>query len=420
MYRWKFYLILLAVLAIPYSVANAEEVLTWQDCIKEAALNHPDLIAAQDIVKESEASKRITASTLLPQITSDVSASRSKAVVQTTNSFSYEVTGSQLIFDGFKTVNNVKAAQETVKASQQSYRYTSSQVRLRLRTAFVNLLYAQQLVLVTEDIVKIRKDNLGLIKLRYQSGHEHEGALLTAEANLAQAEFQEAQAQRDVGLVQKQLTKEMGRTEFVPMTVKGDFVVINTEEKMPDFEALAKDNPSLLQLVAKKNAAAFSLKSTYGNLFPSLSVSGGAGKTGDHWAPSNNEWDAGLTVSFPLFEGGERLAQVDQAKATLNQLGENERSEKDSVVVTLQQEWVSLQDAIGTVDVQKKQLAAAQERSEIANVEFSTGFMNYDNWTIIEDNLVQAKTGYLSAQVNTLLTEANWIAAKGEKLEYVQ
>ena len=430
MYRCKFYLIFWVVLIVPYSAASAEEVLTWQDCIKEAALNHPDLIAAQDVVKESEASKRITASALLPQITSDVSASRSKAAItageagnfpaQTTNSFSYEVTGSQLIFDGFKTVNNVKAAQETVKASQQSYRYTSSQVRLRLRTAFVNLQYTQQLVLVTEDIVKIRKDNLGLIKLRYQSGHEHEGALLTAEANLAQAEFQEAQAQRDVGLVQRQLTKEMGRTEFVPMTAKGDFTVINAEEQMPDFEALAKDNPSLLQLVAQKNAAAFSLKSTYGNFFPSLSVSGGAGKTGDHWAPSNNEWDAGLKVSFPLFEGGERLAQVDQAKATLNQLGENERSEKDSVVVTLQQEWVSLQDAIGTVDVQKKQLAAAQERSEIANVEFSTGFMNYDNWTIIEDNLVQAKTGYLSAQVNALLAEANWIAAKGEKLEYVQ
>ena len=430
MYRCKFYLIFLVVLTVPYSAASAEEVLTWQDCIKEAALNHPDLIAAQDVVKESEASKRITASTLFPQITSDVSASRSKAAVtgggggnfpaQTTNSFSYEVTGSQLIFDGFKTVNNVKASQETIKASQQSYRYTSSQVRLRLRTAFANLLYAQQLGLVTEDIVKIRKDNLGLIKLRYQSGLEHEGALLTAEANLAQAEFQAAQAQRDVGLVQRQLTKEMGRTEFVPMTSKGDFTVINAEEQMPDFEALAKDNPSLLQLVAQKNAAAFSLKSTYGNFFPSLSVSGGAGKTGDHWAPSNNEWDAGLTVSFPLFEGGERLAQVDQAKATLNQLGENERSEKDSVVVTLQQEWVSLQDAIGTVDVQKKQLAAAQERSEIANVEFSTGFMNYDNWTIIEDNLVQAKTGYLSAQVNALLAEANWIAAKGEKLEYVQ
>jgi len=420
MYRCKFYLIFWVVLAVPYNAANAEEFLTWQDCIKEAALNHPDLIAAQDAVKESEASKRITASALFPQITSDVSASRSKAAAHTANSFSYEATGSQLIFDGFKTVNNVKAAQETVKASQQSYRYTSSQVRLRLRTAFVNLQYAQQLVLVTEDIVKIRKDNLGLIKLRYQSGHEHEGALLTAEANLAQAEFQAAQAQRDVGLAQRQLTKEMGRTEFVPMTAKGDFTVINAEEQMPDFETLAKDNPSLLQLVAQKNAAAFSLKSTYGNFFPSLSVSGGAGKTGDHWAPSNNEWDAGLKVSFPLFEGGERLAQVDQAKATLNQLGENERSEKDSVVVTLQQEWVSLQDAIGTVDVQKKQLAATQERSEIANVEFSTGFMNYDNWTIIEDNLVQAKTGYLSAQVNALLAEANWIAAKGEKLEYVQ
>ena len=136
MYRCKFYLIFLLVLAVPYSAANAEEVLTWQDCIKEAALNHPDLIAAQDVVRESEASKRITASTLLPQITSDVSASRSKAGVtgggggnfsaQTTNSFSYEVTGSQLIFDGFKTaymdpsVNQVTMGEPITTVSPRS------------------------------------------------------------------------------------------------------------------------------------------------------------------------------------------------------------------------------------------------------------------------------------------------------------
>jgi len=429
--RGMIYFITLTVWVIPYNSVMADEVLSWQDCIKEASLNHPDLIAAQEVIKESEASKNITASGLLPQITSDVSASRSKTAATgglgngnvpspTSNSFSYGVSGSQLIFDGFKTVNSVKAAQQTIKASQQSYRYTSSQVRLRLRTAFINLLYAQELVHVAQDIVKIRKSNLDLIKLRYQSGLEHRGALLTAEANLAQAEFQVSQAQRDIGLAQRQLTKEMGRTQFVPMNAKGDFVVVDTEKIMPDFETIAKNNPSLLQATAQRNAAEFSLKSTYGNFFPSLSVSSGVDKSGNHWSPQANEWDLGLKVSFPLFEGGERLAQVAQAKATLHQLTENERSGKDSVVYALQQEWVALQDAIETVEVQKKQLAAAQERSEIANAEFSTGFMTYDNWTIIEDNLVQAKTSFLSAQDNALLFEADWIQAKGETLEYVK
>ena len=66
------------------------------------------------------------------------------------------------------------------------------------------------------------------------------------------------------------------------------------------------------------------------------------------------------------------------------------------------------------------QLEAAQERARIAEAEYSTGFITYDDWTIIEDNLVSAKINHLNAQANALLAEANWIQAKGETLEYAQ
>jgi outer membrane protein TolC len=79
-----------------------------------------------------------------------------------------------------------------------------------------------------------------------------------------------------------------------------------------------------------------------------------------------------------------------------------------------------LQDAIETVEVQKKQLDAAEERAKIAEAEYATGFISYDNWTIIEDNLVSAKTRYLDAEANALFAEANWVQAKGEVLEYAQ
>ena len=65
MNRGMIYFITLTFWVIPYNSVMADEVLSWQDCIKEASLNHPDLIAAQDVVKESEASKNITASGLL-------------------------------------------------------------------------------------------------------------------------------------------------------------------------------------------------------------------------------------------------------------------------------------------------------------------------------------------------------------------
>ncbi len=123
---------------------------------------------------------------------------------------------------------------------------------------------------------------------------------------------------------------------------------------------------------------------------------------------------------MPIFEGGSRLAQVSQAQAVFNQYQANERSTKDGIIVSLEQAWTTLQDTIETVDVQHKTLIATQERSKIAEAQYSTGFLTYDNWTIIEDNLVSAKKKYLDTQVNAMLAEANWIQAKGETLEYAQ
>jgi outer membrane protein TolC len=419
-------LLLLVCLGSILAAAQAEEALTWQECVGEAAKNHPDLISAEESLKQSQASKRITASVLYPQINAGLNASTSATTVtdpgvkasQTQDSYSYGVSGSQLLFDGFKTGNEINAATENTLAAQQNYRFVSSEVRLRLRTAFVNLLKAQQAARVVEDIAKIRRDNLELIMLRYTSGLEHRGALLTAEANLAQANYQIAQAKRDVELAQRQMMKEMGRTAFTPISVQGDFSVLDSAKEKPDLGVLAKGHPSLRQAVALKNAAGFGIKSAYANFSPTLSGQADANKSGPHWMPKNSQLSMGLSVSVPLFEGGLRLAQVAGAKALYGQLEANERSTLDGIVVGLEQAWVSLQDAVETVVVQKQQLDAAEERSKIAEAQFSTGFITYDNWTIIQDNLVSAKRSYLDSEANALFAEANWIQAKGETLEY--
>jgi outer membrane protein TolC len=410
------------------SRSSAEEILVWQDCIKEAAKNHPDLISAQEAIKESEASKKITASTLFPQINSNLGASTTKATTETsgektsttTDAYTYGASATQLLFDGLKTYDNVKAASENIKAAVFNYKYTSSEVRLRLRTAFISLLRAQELLNITEEIYNIRRGNYELITLRYESGLEHKGALLTAEANLAQAQFEISQAKRALEVAQRQLIKEMGRTQFLALRVEGDFKVSDTALEKPDFEALVKNHPSLGKLIAQKNAASFGLKASAANFFPELSASAGVDKSSSHWPPENKQWNSGLTLSFPIFEGGLRLAQMAQARALFNQAKENERSSKDSIIVTLEQTWAALQDAIETVMGQKKFLEAYEERAKIAEAQYSVGFITYDNWTIIEDNLVNAKKNFLNAQANALLAEANWIQAKGETLEYAK
>ncbi len=424
----KVFFIVILLLGLFTYDARAEETLAWNDCLVEAKKNNPDLISAVENVNQSKATKGITASGLYPQVNGTLGASTnhtnsSTAGVKTsstTDSYSYGATASQLLFDGFKTVNDVNSASENIKAAQQNFRFISSDVRLTLRTAFVNLLRSQELINVVDDIVKIRRQNLELITLRYQSGLEHKGALLTAEANIAQANFELSQAKREVVLSERQLSSAMGRDKFQAISAKGDFTVKDTAKEKPDFDLLVQNNPSLLQATAKKNAASFSIKSAYANFSPLLSGSAGAGKFDSSWPPHGSNWNAGLTLSMPIFEGGLRFAQVSKANAAYKQAEADEKSIKDIAVVSLESNWAALQDAIETVDVQYKNLDAAVERSKIAEVQFSTGFIDFDSWTIIEDNLVSAKIAYLNAQANVLFAEANWIQAKGETLEYAQ
>jgi outer membrane protein TolC len=291
-------------------------------------------------------------------------------------------------------------------------------VRFRLRSAFTKLLTNQESLRITREIYEIRRQNLELITLRYQSGLEHKGALLTAQADLAQAKYQISQAQREVEVARRNLLKEMGRTRLSDISVSGDFQVRDSAKEKPDFEAIAKNNPSLQQLIAQKKAAEFNLRAAYANFAPSLTGQTGAGRTGSHWSPNQNDWSLGLAVSLPLYEGGLRIAQVSQSKALLKQLQENERSAKDSAVLALEQTWAALQDAMQNVEVKRLNLTATEERSNIAQAQYSIGLLSFDNWTIIEDNLVNAKSSYLSAQSAALLAEANWILAKGETIEY--
>jgi len=417
-----------ASMALSCASAPAEEAFTWEDCVKEAAKNNPDLVSAKESVNSASADKSITASGLFPQVSADAGVSKSKsgsggasgASSSSTNNYNYGVNGSQLIFDGFNTANKVNAAAENIKAAQESYRFTSSDVRLRLRTAFIELLKAQDGLRIKEEIYTRRRQNYELVTLRYESGQENKGSLMTEEANLIQARYDVTQAKRDINLAQRKLTKELGRSETAPIIAKGSFEVAEKVREMPDFASIAESNPSLKQLIAQKNAAVFNLKSAKAEFMPEITANGSAGRSDTSWPPENDNWSIGAAISFPIFEGGKRIADINKAAAQLNKAKADEKSGLDGVIETLQDKWTSLQRALDNVDIQKQFLTANEERAKITEAQYSIGFVSFNDWIIIENNLVDAKNSYLNAQASALLAEADWIQAKGETLENVQ
>ena len=64
--RISFFLALFIAVAV--SSLQAEESLTWQQCVSEARRAHPDLFSALALLQQAEADKRITEGSLLPKL----------------------------------------------------------------------------------------------------------------------------------------------------------------------------------------------------------------------------------------------------------------------------------------------------------------------------------------------------------------
>ncbi|MBF0387429.1 MAG: TolC family protein [Candidatus Omnitrophica bacterium] len=394
------------------------ETLDWQTCLQEARRAQPELQSAREQFNAALADKGLARSALLPQISASGNAGKSKAAGRKiAEAYSYGVSGRQLLFDGFKSANDLAAAQERVKSAEFAYDVVSSNVRLNLWTAFVGLLSAQENLGVARNILVRRKQNMDMVALQYKGGREHKGSLLTAEANAAQAELDLVEAERNIELYQRRLTKELGRSAFTAFTVTGDLTVGEIDRSKPEFEKLVESTPLLRELVTQKEAARLGLKSARADFFPQIYADGGGQRGDASWPPRTDSWSAGISVSFPIFQGGQQQAALAKSQANYRQSQADERSGRDGVILTLAQAWTQWLNDVDQVKVQEKFFQAAQQRAEIVEAQYKSGLTTFNDWTIIEDDLVRNQKALLQAKTNALLSEAGWLQAKGETVD---
>ncbi len=412
-----------ALLILPCAAfSQSVRTLTWEECIKAAEEKNPDLLSARESVSQQESAVGITRSSLLPQVSASASGEQSRTsgggTAKTSTSYSYGITGKQLIFDGLKTVYDLKGSSSRLDAERLNYLVTSATIRYNLRAAFVSLLKAQEMLSLTKEIEIRRKHNLNLVKLRYDAGSEHRGSYFAAKADHAQAKADVASAEREIDTARRTLSSLIGSDTSDAFTVTGVITLTEKYETNPPVENLAAKHPSVRRMSLQKEAARNDATASKLDFSPQLYGFANASKTGDSLPAKSTNWSVGLEVSAPLFEGGRTYYSMTKAQSAYRQAEADERSAQASALTAIEKSWNALKDSIENVAVQKEYLDAALERSKIGEAQYSIGLLSFDNWTILETNLVNAKKSYLNASAQALSSEAVWIQSIGGSLEY--
>jgi outer membrane protein TolC len=409
---------LTAILFIPLS-GGADINLTWQECVKLAREHNPSLKAAREMVNQQRAVIGITRGPLLPEITANGEISTGdNTTAGRYNRHAYSIDGNQLLFDGLKSYYDLKEADSSYQASLHQYRVTSSEVRLALKLAFINLLTSRKSLETAETILARRKLNLDLIAIRYRAGREHKGSLLTARADYREAKHQVVQAERAIALYRKGLATAIGITPSEKIEITGQISVADYKKEDPDFNELTRQNPLLKQMIKELESARYSKKSARVDFLPKVYAFFNVGVSDDQFIPRNTEWSVGVKATLPLVQGGSRIYTVQKNESYYKQVLAQTADTRDTVLYTLFETWNDLRSAADYVTIREQYVKANIERAKIAKAQYSIGLVTFDSWIIIENNLAQARNNLVSSERDALIAEAKWIQAKGGILEY--
>ncbi|TAN37471.1 MAG: TolC family protein [Verrucomicrobia bacterium] len=420
--RYHVYLLIMLA-AMPTAVVWATETnqpttLTLDDCLDEAVRHQPDVAAAKEALQRAEFQYRAAMSAFLPQLSANASADRSSVAsgsnVLVNNSYTANLQAQESLYSGGH--DTALLAQRTAEreVACEQYRLALAQLSFDVRVAFARQLYAVDLIEQTSVIVKRRAGNADLVALRYEGGREHKGSLLRMQAILSQARLDQESAQRALDVARQRLARALGRE--MPVAVINGSLVCEPPETMADCDKLAEAVPDVRIAAAQAKAAKAGVRVAKSEYFPTITAAGSVSRSDDVFFPQNDGWSVGVQLNYPFFSGGRNIMDVRTAQSDERRFAWLLRSQWQQTLTDLRQAYSDWLDAYQRLSVQKEFLQAATIRAEIARNQYTTGLLSFDNWDIIENDLITQQKAELTARRDAALAQAAWEKARGISL----
>jgi len=401
-------------------VIKRGEVLNLERCIEIALKMQPTIVAAANTVHATESRVGQAKSNYYPQIDWSSSYDRIKSASgssgrtnEAVDRYSTGFTLSQILFDFGRTPTQVKIQNLTLDASRSDLRNTTDQIILAVKQGYYGVVQAKYNVLVAEDTVKQTQSHLEQAKGFFEAGTRPKFDVTKAEVDLSNAKLNLIRNENAFSIARLTLNNAMGIPDAPEYALDENLSFEKYEITFEDALSKAYENrPDLQSIIAQRQAAERSIDLAKTGYYPVVAGNAGYGWSGEQF-PLDHGWNAGATLSVPLFSGFLTKYQVEEARANLNVLKANEESLKQTIFLEVQQAYLTLRSAEEAIPTAKLGVEQAQENLEIANGRYAAGVGNPIEVTDAEVGLTNARTFHIQALYVDKVAQASIEKAMG-------
>ncbi|MGN6464519.1 MAG: TolC family outer membrane protein [Rhizobiaceae bacterium] len=316
----------------------------------------------------------------------------------------------QTLFDGFQTLNNVRAAKAQVRAQDEGLRNTEENILFNAVSAYMD-------VILNRQIAQFRERNLAFLNEQVRAANSRLDVGEGTRTDVAQAQASQALAQAQLSAARAQVLSSAATYHQIVGDEPGRLQAAQPVTKLlpsslpSAFAIAAAEHPAIRSTEALVDASEFSVKSAEGTLLPSIAAQAGLNRNYDHQSPAGiqpNGWEnsasIGLSLNVPIYQGGRASAQVRQAKESLGQARIQVDVSRDQVRAAVAAAWSQYQAAKESTRANAEAVKAAQLALNGVIEERNVG----QRTTL---DVLNSQADLISAQINQVSAERDLVVA---------
>jgi len=326
----------------------------------------------------------------------------------------------QPLYTGGRVRSQISAARADVETGRQNLRTVEANVLSQVIQFYVDVRRDIEALRIADENVAVLQRQLDEAKARFEVGEITRTDVAQAEARLAAAKSQQSAARAQLAISRANYASVVGQNpgdleaepslaELLPSTI---------EEA---FEMAEQNNPGLLAANYAEQASRARVAQAKAATRPTIGLRGQLDVSGS--SPTNDPFDdfdrgvsGGVTLSVPLFTGGQISSAIRQAQEQNNADAAAIEGARRAAQQDVAQAWNQLQNARAALVSNEEQVRAARIAFEGVRQEAQVGLRTTLDVLNAQQELRAAELALINARRDEYLASAFVLAAIG-KLE---
>ncbi len=399
--------VLLIQTTLPQSAFSEEVVkLGVKDAYRMALESYESLKIADEAVTQARSSIDKATSTMLPTITAeggftryDKSESSGSFVTQPEDSTKIDLKVSQSLYSGGKEWSARRQASLGLLKTRQAYEEARQEVLLNVARAFYGALKTEKEMDIKRAALLRAEERKKVADARFRAGVATKSAVLRAEAEAAGATAAFIKAESAVKDAKNSLKRLTGVEARIELQEPEEMYAVPADADSFIKTALS-NRKDFSEAQIDQDIYSEGVRYAWGGFLPTLKLDAVYSLKSQNPETSFFQEDsayATLTLSYPIFEGGLRRAELNEARSKLRE-AELKRAElRKDIEVEVRQAFNSVEAFRAALESYRRQLSFAEEDYNMVFEQFKQGISTTVDVIDSDANLISAQRSFMNA-----------------------